>query len=135
MHLPGIPSQDLEPSSLPPIDALEIVLLEGISPNALDDIMQRADGNPKIQVSGPPAQDIANFWRQLPHATQMRCHLPRFGLRFYACDEWLLEASVCWECNNVYGRQPSGKIHFGFDASSAPAVALLDLVRAHAPAP
>ena len=127
------PKNNLEPKSLPPITSVEILLLDGIQPKAFYDVLQAAQEAPRTRISGQQAQEIASLWRELPQAMQARCHVPKFGLRFYSTEEWLLEAAVCWECNNVYGRTPSGNFHFEFDATSTPAAALLDLVRQLAP--
>lgn len=54
-------------------------------------------------------EGIVRLWRTLPEAEQRCCHMPSYGLRFYAGRApfqpvLLLEASLCWQCNNVYLR-------------------------------
>ena len=42
---------------------------------------------------------------------------PPFGLRFYSRGRLICEASVCWECNNIFGNARGEHLWYGFDAS------------------
>ena len=57
----------------------------------------------------------------------MRCHMPPFGLRFYSAGDVIAQASICWECNNIYGEVKGRKLYYGFDASQAASRELLAL--------
>jgi hypothetical protein len=83
--------------SLPKISKVEIVILSG-DPKLLDK-------NPKVSavLNDEQAEEIMTLWRQLPPGQQARCHIPPFGLRFFAKDYLICQASLCWECNNIIG--------------------------------
>lgn len=62
----------IAPSSLGPIDAVEIVTLRGIDPRRVDRVDQyesAATDAPRIRLTGPDAKRIATLWRTLPPAT------------------------------------------------------------------
>lgn len=104
--------------SLPEIDAVEIVDLEEVEPLNGVDYMSAATRAPSLRVSGNKAQAIAELWRRLPQASQARCHIPPFGLRFFRGQELVAEASLCWECNNVMGGTWDGAFGFEFDGQA-----------------
>lgn len=79
----------------------------------------------RVRLVGSEANRIAALWRALPEAEQMRCHVPPFGLRFFAGGELVCEASICWECNNVFGQAGADEMFFEFDGSSAASRELL----------
>ena len=105
------------PSSLPPIDAVEAVDLAGLDPDRVSEYMAAAVNAPRVAVTGSDAERIACLWRGLPEGEQMRCHIPPFGLRFYSRRRLICEASVCWECNNIFGNAGGEHLWYGFDAS------------------
>lgn len=72
---------------------------------------------------------INDLWRRLPYFGQDRCHFPPYGLRFYQKDAIILEASICWECNNIWIELPDSKSHYEFNGNSAPAQKLLYLLK------
>src|SRR5688572_11429846 len=82
------------PSSLPSVDAVDLVDLSGVYANGVDDYMDAAADAPSVRVSGAEAERIAALWRQLPPGEQARCHVPPFGLRFYAGGRVLSRASI-----------------------------------------
>ena len=104
------------PASLPEIDAVEIVDLEGRS-------------KPCRKIEGKLAQQIAELWRQLPPDRQMRCHIPAYRLRFYQQGNLIIEGSICWECNNIYASQGEDTFLYEFDATHAISQKLLDTIR------
>lgn len=126
-------------ASLPEIDAVDVLVIDervrekaraGI-PTMHAYIIAAADA-PCVRVTGAPAQRIAALWRRLRPDEQARCHIPPFGLRFHAGDVLVLQVSVCWECNNVFGYlgpQGSREIHLSFDAASSNARELLSLLQ------
>ena len=71
------------PSSLPEIDAVEVVSLRGLNPNRVDDDMLAAQNARHVRLTGADAARVAGMWRALPGGQQMRCHVPPFGLRFF----------------------------------------------------
>jgi hypothetical protein len=55
----------------------------------------------------------------------MRSHIPPFGLRFFAGDRMLCEASLCWQRNNMWGRVGEDRFGYEFDAAHPTSRALL----------
>lgn len=78
-----------------------------------------------VRLVGADAERVAEMWRALPEAGQMRCHIPPFGLRFFASGELACEASICWQCNNIFGQAGADEVFFEFDGSAAASRALL----------
>lgn len=86
---------------LPRIDKVELLKLE-----SKGDIW-----NGKIEatktLTGKEAEDLAALWRrQVYRSRQVACHLPAYGIRFYAGDKQILQATLCWECNNIAFQTP-----------------------------
>ena len=111
------------PTSLPPTDAVEVVLVRGLEVNRADEYMVRARevGAPRVSVVGPMATKITELFRALPIGEGMRCHMPTFGLRFFASGRLVAEVSLCWSCNNGYGWAGAERIDLVFDAASGTA--------------
>lgn len=116
-------------SQLPEIDAVEVVDLQNVLGKSAGTYMEEAISAPFFQVTGKIAQDIARLWRLLPVADQMRCHYPLFGLRFYNNYNLHLQASVCWECNNIFIDMDDQKLFYTFDAEHLYSQELLALVK------
>jgi hypothetical protein len=110
--------------SLPPIDEVAVVDLSGLSVHARGFVSQ-ASAAPSFAVSGGVAQRIAALWRSLPAGEQARCHIPPFGLRFYSAGRVVCQASICWQCNNIYGEMQGEAFSYEFDATSDAGRALL----------
>jgi hypothetical protein len=124
-------------SSLPEIDAVDVVLLSDSllyakAPEGIDSmhewILGAAD-RPCVRVEGVQALQIATLWRRLSSGEEDRCHIPPFGLRFHAGGNLILQVSVCWGCNNIYGYRGDRKIHLRFEATSSDARELLSLLK------
>jgi hypothetical protein len=111
---------DYLPASLPLISTIEVVVLRGLNPSRVSEYMQAAATCPFITVSGAAADRIAELWRCLPQGNQARCHTPPFGLRFYSGEQVICQASVCWECNNIFGDFSGKPLHYEFDAEATP---------------
>lgn len=101
-----------EPTQLPDVDTVEVLILAGSTDRSLAQFLpftqvfavrdwERFRVSYSIKVSGDVAHEIAELWRHLPPAGQFKCHFPPLGLRFYAEGLLLLEASICWQCNNI----------------------------------
>lgn len=116
------------PSSLPPIDAVDVVDLSDVvdvGAGGADGYLRAADDAPGVRVSGAAAERVAGLYRGLPAGEQARCHVPPFGLRFYAGGRLLGRASICWRCNNIFGDAGGEPLFFAFDASHPTSRALL----------
>lgn len=107
----------ITPSSLPGIDAVEVVSLRGLNPNRVSEYMAVAKDARWVRLVGSEAKRIAEMWRALPDGEQARCHVPPFGLRFFAGSKLVCEASICWQCNNIFGRAGADEDFFEFDGS------------------
>ena len=70
-----------------------------------------------VRATGPEATRIAALWRDLPPGEEARCHTPPFGLRFYFGRRLVCEASICWQCNNIFGNAGDEELFFAFDGS------------------
>jgi hypothetical protein len=49
-----------------------------------------------------------------PEGRQAACHYPIHGLRFFRGNSVLYETSLCWLCNNYYGKLGNGYGWLGF---------------------
>jgi hypothetical protein len=113
------------PLPLSAVDAAEIVDLHGVWADRDAESMDAAAANAGVRVVGNDAMRIARLWRSLTAGEPARCHVPPFGLRFWAAGELVCHASICWRCNNVFGRTGDEQFTFAFDATAAPARELL----------
>jgi hypothetical protein len=113
------------PSSLPEIDKVELVDLRRVEMSIASEYMAKARTAPRWSVAGDEAKLIASLFRELSAGEQMRCHVPPFGFRFFAGGKRVAEASVCWQCNNIFGTIGDQKLSFEFDGSSPVATRLL----------
>ncbi len=123
-----LPDMDYEVSQLHEIDAVEIVDLRGVLGNRVSTFMREAVAAPFVRLEGEGAQNVARLWRLLPPGEAMRCHVPSIGLRFYRDETLLLQASLCWDCNNIFIDYGSRELFYAFDANSADAQELLRLM-------
>jgi hypothetical protein len=127
---------EFAPASLPEIDDVDIVDLRGLSPSRVDEYMALARTSHAFawRVPHNVGQEIATWFRRLRIGEQARCHIPSYGVRFFADSQLVLEASLCWECNNAFGSIGTSELSFSFDAESPEARALLSLVKRSLPA-
>ena len=69
----------------------------------------------------------------LPPSEQMRCFLPRYGIRVHAGSSVLAEVAFCFRCHNARALPSEHTPHrpswFTFDPDSPPAQELLHLFR------
>ncbi|HYG10929.1 MAG TPA: hypothetical protein VD835_13355 [Pyrinomonadaceae bacterium] len=117
------------PALLPEIDAVDVVKLKGIHAGNVDAYMQGVVEAPHVLVMDELAQQIADLWRRLPSGAQARCHTPPYGLRFYRCGELQFQASICWQCNNIFGDAKGEQVFFAFNGHSEPSRRLLSLCK------
>lgn len=123
-------SIDYDPSTLREIDAVEIIDLRGLEPPRVAEYMTAAVGRSGTRVVGEVAQEIAALFRTLPPGEMMRCHVPPYGVRFYARGAVALELSLCWQCNNAFGRAGAASIDLVFDGDAAASRALFARISA-----
>lgn len=117
------------PTQLSEIDAVDVVRLAGVKPDHVGNYMQEAVKAPYVRVTDELAQQIADLWRQLPAGAPRRCHTPPFGLRFYRRRILQLQASICWQCNNIFGDANGDRVSFNFDAHGKASKKLLSLCK------
>ena len=103
------------PASLPPVTAVDIVVLSGLNPDRVNLYMQAADGALTVTLEGDAADKISQLWRQLPPGEQSRCHTPPYGVRFRIADRVVVEASICWHCSNIFGTVEEQEMHYEFN--------------------
>lgn len=71
-------------------------------------------------LTGADAEEFAALWRSQSFGVDYSklCHEPGFGLRFYADEELVFEATVCFECSN-FRVEPGWAGSFpGFDTTT-----------------
>ena len=113
------------PWTLPTITSVDIVDLRSIDANRVSQYMQSAVGAPSVTLCGDAAQRIAELWRALPPGHQSRCHTPPYGVRFRSGERVVCEASICWDCDNIFGQSAGREIHYEFAAALPTSKALL----------
>jgi len=87
----GESEKDLYPSvvrHLPPIDTVEISRI----PLLPDD---------PVNLTGKQAQVIAQTWRRLRRGAGLQCFGPGYTIRFKSAGKVLVEAKVCFDCENI----------------------------------
>lgn len=117
------------PSKLPEIDVVEVVNLSRIDVDDVSAYMQNIGNSEIIRLSGNSAQKIAELWRKLPEDMSARCHFPPYGFRFYKEEIIILQGSVCWQCNNIYGDVDGEYFGYGFNGEDQNSQELLSICK------
>ncbi len=120
---------EYSPTSLPRIAGVDVVVLDASAPVSSANDYIRAGAIRSIDLTGETAQLIASLWRQLPPDQQARCHIPPYGLRFYSDGGVILEASIYWQCNNIYGKIGGMDFSYQFDAKAPASKRLLEVLQ------
>lgn len=110
---------------LPDIDVVDVLDLGGDFPSMSGDFITSSR---IVTVKGELAQQVAHLWRQLIPGDSARCHTPPFGLRFYFKEKFVLQASICWQCNNMYLWERSDRYLYGLDLAQPSAKELFSLL-------
>jgi hypothetical protein len=99
-------------TGLPEIDRVELLTVVGVSLNR----GEKADcSDPSIicgrfmpyrilgtrSLTGDSATSLGKLWRKLKPGNGMGCFSPAYLLGFYRKDQLLVEAEVCFHCQNV----------------------------------
>lgn len=113
------------PSSLPTISIVEVLVLKNVD---IADIRE-AVAVPSVSLQGEDAQRVAALWRLLPTGKRYRCHIPPFGLRFLDGGVVICQASLCWDCNNIFGNANGNAFAYNFDAMAPVSRGLLNECR------
>jgi hypothetical protein len=107
------------------VTAVEVVDVRGIEPNRVSQFMAYARDRPGVRLNKERAERVVGLYRQLPRGEQARCHKPSYGLRMFREDRIVYQASICWECNNIFGEANGRSFSIEFDCSSSVAQELL----------
>lgn len=75
------------------------------------------------------AKRFAKLWRNLPDGSKMKCYAPAFRLRFFAGQNVLVDASVCWHCNTIGILEENEVYYIGFDSTAPASQKLLHLLQ------
>ena len=123
-------SQDrYKPASLQPVDGVDVLELRpGDSWPELHGFVRKGVYR-GVSVEGEGALRIADLFRKLPEGEQMRCHVPRYGVRFRRGERVLAEFSLCFKCNNAFGYVKDDEASFVFDGQKEPSQSLLAAVK------
>ncbi len=116
---------DLVPSSLPPIDAVEVVDLAKVRAKKPGEYMAAAGKAKFVRLTGADAERIADLWRLLPAGRAAPCHIAPFGLRFFAGGQVVCEASLSWQCHSIFATVNGEQQSYEFDGFSTLARDLL----------
>jgi hypothetical protein len=108
------------------IDALDVLDLGGEFPKMSGNLIMSSR---IIKVEGELAQQVASLWRQLKPGESARCHIPPFGLRFYFKEKLILQASICWQCDNMYIWQENNRSLYGVNLGQPSANEMLRLLK------
>lgn len=84
-----------------------------------------------VKIVGEAADEIWQRWTQLPDGQPARCHTPQFGVRFFQNAQTTLQASICWECNNIFINCGGSFSSYNFNARAPISRDLLNLVEHH----
>lgn len=130
--LQAVDDMSYSPGELQDIDSVRVSQIIGadLEVDRVTDYLLFLDDLPSVSLVAAEAKSIADLWRRLPPGGQDRCHLPPYGVQFFSDGTLLLAASVCWECNNIFGSVAGEGIHYEFSAESPAAEALLARFRA-----
>lgn len=115
----------MTPSSLPDIEEVEIVDISKLDPNRVSHYMGETESCRSVILTGGKATEVAARWRALNSAGQARCHIPSYGVRFFVSEKLMLEASVCFQCNNIYGSLNGQPFHYEFNGGDHAGTRLL----------
>ena len=83
-----------------------------------------------VVVTRDAGIDLWTKMTQLPHAGQMRCHTPRYGISLSHHGGYYWFATICWKCNNIFISCDGSASHQEFDGQSPEAQQLLADIRA-----
>jgi hypothetical protein len=80
--------------------------------------------------SGDRVREVLGLVAALPEDEQMRCFVPRYGIRVLAGPSVLAEAAFCFRCHNglIFPLAGASPQRFTFDPDSRPARELLALL-------
>ena len=117
------------PAKLPEIDVVEVVNLCRVDVYDVSNYMQNVGNSEFIRLSGNSAQKIAELWRKLPEGMSARCHFPPYGFRFYKDEKLILQGSVCWQCNNIYGDVNGDEFAYRFNGEDQISQELLSICK------
>jgi len=124
-----------KPALLPKVDGVGVLAL-GKRTTSAEELTFSMRGSAVFEVVACVkadkllTQQIAQLWRVLPPGKQARCHVPPFALRFFADGEILMEASLCWHCNNICLREGETFSGYEFDGRAEVSRELLAVLTA-----
>jgi hypothetical protein len=102
-------------TGLPAFDRVDLVAIVGLPPEVRPDCSDPSvicgSGRPyrilaRRSLTGDFAAELGNYWRNLRPGNGMGCYSPAYIFRFYAKDQLIVEAEVCFHCQYVlvYGQ-------------------------------
>jgi hypothetical protein len=128
---------EYDPAQLHDVDEIHVLVIGNDFDTAdfsaiseILDVGRRFAIHATTSVTDPEAVKIVvQTWRGLPAGEQDRCHIPPYGLRFLSSGVVLVEASICWQCNNVFIRLPDELTGYSFDSQSQAGQRLLRVLQ------
>ena len=131
-------SRTYDPALLPAVEKVVILNLGGNLKGAMSKYVSLGQFSIRpassfpiyatVVVENSEASALSDLWRELPQGEQMRCHIPPYGLRFYKGGQMIVEASICWQCNNIWARSDDVDSVYTFDSSARISRRLLEML-------
>jgi hypothetical protein len=78
----------------------------------------------RVVLHESDAQQLIGYFRDLEEGLSARCHMPPWGVAFYAGDELLFTVTLCFECTNAYVYNSHERNLRAFDVAGSNAVNL-----------
>jgi hypothetical protein len=123
-----MPIEDYDPHVLPDIDQAHILVVGVDSTQPLFDRHWGLTIDKTVMLDPSGLRALVKLWRQLqPHDEEMRCHIPVFGVRFFVQGVLHTQASICWQCNNIFLQVQGNRAHLTFDGAAPLSQELLRL--------
>ena len=82
-----------------------------------------------IRLEKNEKEEVFRLWNSLSDGETARCHVPKFGIRLNYRDHDSVNASICWECNNIYLKKQNEFVFCQFDAKNETSQNLLETVK------
>ena len=94
------PNQRLLTADLPSVDRAQIEAVDSGGSEEVKTVLALRD------LVGTDAQSFASLWRSQWYgyylSQQVMCHFPAYRVRFFKAKTLLVEATICFHCNNIY---------------------------------
>lgn len=92
--------------NLPSIDKIKVYQLYRADLQGIDQSRNGERLAEKI-LKGREVKKVTDVWRKLEYRSGLSaCHEPHYSVEFYSKGRLIVQASVCWSCNNIFFSVP-----------------------------